>query len=58
MPGGAGEGARHLEQAEAPAEGGQLRPGGAGEETGGHGHAAGQTLNALTFSSLLAAFHS
>ena len=44
MSGGAGEGARDPEQAEAAAEGGQLRPGGAGEEAGGHGHTAGQKM--------------
>lgn len=43
MSGGPGEGARDLEQAEAAPEGGQLRPGGAREEAGDHGHAAGQT---------------
>lgn len=42
MSGGPGEGARDLEQAEAAPEGGQLRPGGAGEATGGHGRTAGQ----------------
>lgn len=44
MSGGPGEGACDLEQAEAAPEAGQLRPGGAGEETGGHGHSAGQTI--------------
>lgn len=44
MSGGPGEGARDLEQAEAALEGGQLRPGGFGEETRGHGHTAGQKM--------------
>lgn len=42
MSGGPGEGSRDLEQAKAAPEGGQLRSGGAGEETGGHGCRAGQ----------------
>lgn len=41
MSGGPGEGARDHEQTEAAPQGGQLRPGGFGEETGGHGQTAG-----------------
>lgn len=37
VSGGAREGPRDLEQAEASSEGGGLRPGGAGDETGGPG---------------------
>lgn len=44
MSGGPGEGARDPKQAEAASEGSQLRPGGFGEETRGHGHTAGQKI--------------
>lgn len=50
VSGGPGKGPCHLEPAETPAEGGQLRPGAAGEETGGHRGSAGQRmLDAVVF---------